>query len=1256
MTSRAFSLLSALALSALLTFGQGGLATVTGTVTDQTGAVVANVTVRATHLATGTLLTAATSGTGNYTLTNLPIGGYEINVEQPGFKAVRREGLTLGAQQTLRIDVQLEVGSTTESVTVTAEASMMKTDSSDVTHNITMREIQNLPITPVSGQIRDPFSVAQLIPGVRYVPGTNTAQMLINGLPQGSVQYRIEGQVMGNSRDAHSMNTQQVQPSVDSIEQVAIVTSNYAAEYGSVAGALFNVTMRSGTNQYHGSVYDYAVNEVLNAHDPGVHLRNKVRRHDWGLTFGGPVKIPKLYNGTNKTFFFAGWEYYNQRQVTTVGSTLPTVPIQAYRDGDFSRLIALSGNQNLRIGTGATQRDYIGPTGSTVQAGTIFDPRSTTQVICRTAVSQDCGGEGSLRDFRTPFPGNRVPTTMFDRVATNIQNKYIPLPQGSQGGPNGVINNYLNPFENKRLSIIPSIKLDQNLSTKGRLSAYWQMTKTEAPISSQFGAEGFNDTITTNLGTYQTSNSLRVNYDHTVSASLQFHLGASMSLFDWSNAALVTNYDPAQDIGLTGLRLARNFPRFAANTQTTATGVGLGGMNAMGPASQALQPERRPAGNTSLTWIKGNHTYKFGGDWRMDMLPTITLTNAYGSFGALGNGITAQPALQGIALSGTANVGFPYADFLMGSVRGFTMSTPIAYRVSKQQLGFYAQDAWRVKRGLTIDYGLRWDYGTYTKEDHGRNAGLSLTVPNPSAGGHPGGLIYESTCQCKFAKNYPYAFGPRLGFAYTLNQRTVFRGGIGISYGSTGTFGGFAQNSAASATQLTGYDNFKLQDGIPASINPQWPIYDPGLGHTPGTVIAPQALLDPNAGRPTRTYQWNLSLQREITRNFTVEASYVGNRGIWQDASGMVAHNVIGEDTLRRFGFTVGNAADQAILNSRLDRLTTAQQSTLQSRGVGLPYSGFPLTQTVIQSLRAFPQYNGAINPSSAPLGRSWYDALQVQVNKRYSHGLQVNSNFTWSKNLTANTLPDVFNPNYGNKDISANNLPWRFRLTFEYQVPTIPTGIPVFGNRLVSNVLRGWGVAMTLSYQPAFYLGRPASGATNPVSQWLGRGPGGAQLKKNPDGSFMNPWSVDWVDYDGVRRTDPIDINCHCFDPEKTIVLNPAVWESVPDAVWASDAQRIPFFRGVRLPQESGNISRNFQFGGDKHRFNLQVRAEFQNLLNRLLLPSSPQGGGLNFNTAPVAQSDGRYTSGFGSMGNLRSGTAYGAERSGMLVGRLTF
>jgi hypothetical protein len=309
----------------------------------------------------------------------------------------------------------------------------------------------------------------------------------------------------------------------------------------------------------------------------------------------------------------------------------------------------------------------------------------------------------------------------------------------------------------------------------------------------------------------------------------------------------------------------------------------------------------------------------------------------------------------------------------------------------------------------------------------------------------------------------------------------------------------------------------------------------------------------------------------------------------------------------------------------------------------------------VFQSIRPFPQYSAGITPTSAPLGRSWYDSLQVTLTKRYSHGLQVNANYTLAKNLSSRSLDDVFNPNYANKDLDGLNLPQQLRVALQYQVPRPASYIPVIGNKWVSRAIGGWGVAVSIRYLSGAYIGRPANGATNPISRWLQRGPGGAQLKRDTDGSYMNPWSVDWTDLDGNRRTDPLDVNCHCFDPEKTIVLNPNAWEAVPDGQWAAQNQQLPFFRGPRLPQENGNISRDFKFGRD-NRFNLNVRVEFVNMFNRLRLPTVPVISGQNFNVLPTPLPDGRYNSGFGTWGNLRSGTVYGDERSGTFIGRFTF
>jgi hypothetical protein len=1231
---------------------QTGLATLTGTVTDQTGAVIAGVPIRAVHVDSGTVMETVTSGTGNYTIGQMLIGRWDVTVESPGFKTFRREGLALAGSQTLRLDVSLEVGAANESVTVTAEASLLKTDSGALVHNITPTQIQNLPLTPVGTFTRDPFAFVQTLPGVVF---SSNSFMRVNGMNTSQSQIRLDGEVLGQT--AFPGITTRTQPSPDAIEEIAVITSNFSAEYGSVSGALFNIRMKSGTNQYHGSVYDYAVNEILNANDPAVHAKNRVRRHDYGFSIGGPIRIPKLYNGINKSFFFWNFEQYRDRQFVQVFNSIPTVPVPAYRDGDFSGLFAALNNANLRWGATQGNRDYVDPLGSALRLGTVFDPATTQQVSCDATVSPDCGGTGNVVLYRSPFPGNRIPVSRFDPVSLAIQNKYIPLPKGPNAQNGVLINNYYNPFYSWRTTSMPSFKLDHNISSKARISFTWQNTDTRSPVQAIGGAEGLPSPITANRGTYENSPNARLNFDYTLRPTVQLHIGTGYSMFNFSDDALEINYNPLQEIGLRGARRNRNFPVFSSTVVATPA---LGGMNGMGPAAgQGRQPERRPSATVSITWIRNNHTIKYGADFRQDMLPRLTYTNTAGNVGGFGgNSVTWQPALLGLTgFTGNTNVGFAYANFMLGAARSLTLAETIAYRTSKQQWGMYLQDTWRARRGLTIDYGLRWDYGTYTAEDYGRNAGLSLTEPNPSAGGHPGALIYEATCKCRFAKNYPYAIGPRLGVAYTINQRTVIRGGFGVAYGSTGTFGGFTANSATLGTVAEGEAGFYLRDGYPAEVNPQWPVFDPGLGHVPGQVRAAFALLDNNAGRPDRTYQWNVSLQREITRNLVIEASYVGNRNVWQSAGGLQDMNAVSESHLARYGFTVGNLDDATLLNQRFNLLTTAQRATLAARGVLLPYGNFPVTgaaaQTVFQSIRPYPQYNTGISPSNAPLGRSWYDSLQVTLTKRYSHGLQVIANYTWSKNLNHTSSPDVFNRSLG-KDIVTINPPQQLRVSFEYQLQRPGPGTFLIGNRWVSYAIGGWAVSGSLFYQSGAFIGRPAHGAANPISRWLGRGPGGAQLKQ-VDGKYMNPWSVDWVDLKGNRRTDPLDINCKCFDPEKTIVLNPNAWEAVPDATWAADTRQLPFFRGPRRPNEAMNLARNFRLGPEG-RYTLQVRVEFQNVFNRLRLPTTPQIAGLNFNAAPTLSSDGRYTAGFGTFGNLRNAGAFGPQRSGQFIARFSF
>jgi hypothetical protein len=369
--------------------------------------------------------------------------------------------------------------------------------------------------------------------------------------------------------------------------------------------------------------------------------------------------------------------------------------------------------------------------------------------------------------------------------------------------------------------------------------------------------------------------------------------------------------------------------------------------------------------------------------------------------------------------------------------------------------------------------------------------------------------------------------------------------------------------------------------------------------------------------------------------------------------------NVLKQSDLTSRGFTdFASATESALLTTPINTLSTQQRATLASRGVVLPYSSFPTAQNVRQSLLPFPQYTGAVSPSQAPLGKTWYDSIQTSVTQRFSHGLSANANYTWSKNLDLMSSTDIFNRQLG-KNISGNDVPQQFRMSAEYQVPNLSgSGIKYLSNRTVSYILGNWGIGWYLQYQSAGVLARPTNQGTLPLSNFLGRGPGAAQLRTGADGQPMSPWSVNWVDYDGVRRTDPIDINCHCFDPTKNLVLNPAAWESIPNGKWANSLSDLRYYRGIRQPQENLNVSRNFRM---TERVLLHIRVEFQNVLNRTRLPQ-PTGG--NFTANPTVfgatNSDGTrnpnanlYNAGFGTI-LPTSGTS--GFRTGIFVGRLSF
>lgn len=326
----------------------------------------------------------------------------------------------------------------------------------------------------------------------------------------------------------------------------------------------------------------------------------------------------------------------------------------------------------------------------------------------------------------------------------------------------------------------------------------------------------------------------------------------------------------------------------------------------------------------------------------------------------------------------------------------------------------YAQDSWKRTSRFTLDYGLRYDYSTYYREQHGRSPQFDPSLPNPAAGGEPGATIYQATCNCQFAHNYPLAFGPRLGFAYQMTKKTVLRGGFGVIYSGVGA-GALFTNASGSASAsnpfsptVPGQGIMTWGQGVTIGGQPltaaqiAWPNLSPGYypigGVVPGT--GPQ-YMDQNAGRPARQYQYSFTVQREIFPNLVVDGSYVGNRGVWwpayNDSGGAMENfNYLTPQILSNYGLSLSNPAN---LTELLAPLNSPAAGPFFDK---IPFSGFPLTATVAQSLRPFPQFNAGLGAIEEPLGETWYNSLQTTANKRFSHGLQATFAFTWSKSLTS--------------------------------------------------------------------------------------------------------------------------------------------------------------------------------------------------------------------------------------------------------------
>ncbi len=1160
---------------------------------------------------TGTKTDTVTTGTGNYTLLGLPAGSYTLSIEHPGFSKYEQTNLLVQVAVTTRVDIVLKVGAATDSVSVTAESTLLKSESAEQSTTITGTQIAELPINfgIGAGAIRNPLSFAQMTPGATFNGWNNIS---ING---GNNNFKIifEGQESDSAFQTRVSDEEQ--PSVEAIEQFTLQTSNFSAEFGRVGnGGIYNFTSKSGTNQIHGSAYDYFENTFLNAGIPftndGTGHHTKVVKHlsDYGVSVGGPVWLPKVYNGRNKTFFFFNFEKYRDRENLYAG--ISTVPNSAYNSGNLSNNLLVTANRNL--GTDFAGRAII--------QNAIYDPATT--VI-----------DSSGRRILNAFPGNIIPTSRIDPAANKII-ATLPKPNINDG----YVNNFVQSGAFFKLQQIPSVKIDHNFSDKIKVSGYWGAQNTDKSN----GVDGLPAALSRVRLQYIRSQTVRVNFDETITPTLLFHFGAGFMRHRNPDTvpAVSYAYDNAS-LGIIGAP-GSGYPRLGPVGDSVLGGLAV----PIGSGNRVLSIDQKPSATSNLSWIRGNHTLKLGMDWKIDTQTSANTNGLAPSYG-FSSAETSQP-LYGQALPSGTGTGNAWASFLLGQYDSVAAGNAVAPQYRTTSWSLYLQDTWKINRKLTLDYGLRWDLQTPLREIHDREASFSPTTPNPNANGLPGAVIYDGfgtgRCNCHIVPTYPYAIAPRLGLAYSYDSKTVLRAGWGLSYGS------LAPTATQPSTSGLGFNTITIPspgNGVAAGILSQ-PLnldqkalygasYDPGLFVVPGGAVqgAP-ALMDRNGGRPPRVNQWNISIQREVMKDLVVEAAYLGNRSVWINAGGggsntsgsipnLINYNAVNPAVLQKYGI-----GDLTVAANRTLLTSAVTSAVAVAAGFKKPYANFPDSGTVLQSLRPFPQFSG-IGQIWAPLGKSWYDALQMKVTKRLSHGLTATAAYAFSKSLDSSTNAGNLYDRRSFKGLSATDLPNVLSLSVDYTVPAIGF---VKQNKLARTLLSDWKIGTIDTWQSAPLLASP--GSNNGIGGYVATGYTRQVRVAGQPLYLKSP-------------------NCGCIDPTQETILNPAAWQDQAPGVPGSNIVYYRDFRGQRRPIISGGMGKVFNI---KERMTFSIRAEFFNLLNQNLSVSDPSTGSP---ATPPTRSNGNLTGGFGFLNYLgiasnSVNSSLPTPRTGQLVARIQF
>ncbi len=1002
--------------------------TILGRISDSSGGVVPGAAVTVTDQSTRVAQKAASNPEGNYQVPFLLPGTYTITVEHPGFKKVVRPGIAISINEKLALDFVLEVGATTETITVTETAPLLATSSADLGQVVERRYMDLLPMGS-----RNVVNLSRLAPGVTGDTGSYTSNAQSNFSISGGGSTRGRNEIMVDGIPNTIPRTGGLivyVPAADAVQEMKVHTTLFDASYGHSNGGAVNITTRSGTNRLHGTLYDFKRWRALNANSWTNNRlglpRNPVNYNLWGATVGGPVVLPKLYNGRNKTFFSFAYESDLDSRSLTRQARVPT---QLERSGDFSQTLNRLGG-----------------------ALTIYDPFSTA--VSGNTVT------------RQPFAGARLPAARVSPIGAAIAGAY-PLPNLPGPAQVGRYNWFGSGVYRVRQEQV-SLRMDHSLSDRQRMFGRFSLlTRTQRPDALFPGLYA-----TPTAASTDSSSDLNIDTRHfrsvvlddtyTFSPSLLGSIRYGFSRRLGTNTYDGTGKDPAvfklPEVFLRNQR-TKGFPIFRIG----GSGNTHEGFPAIGSDSTAEANDVH-AFLATFTKLLSNHSIKFGVDYRLTRWNRLSQgTGQVGEFTFTAAFTQADP----FTTSSADRTGTALASALLAIPNSGTFGYNSPLSLQNHYLAGFVQEDWKVSRRLTLNFGLRYELETpyterYNRVSYGfdRNAVVPVEAPGMQL---RGGLLFAGVegrprPEGRVDRNN---FGPRFGFAYSVTNRTVVRGGYGLffsaqSYNSDflGQVAAFNANTPYVGTTDNGATPFTtLANPFPAGFR------EP-VGSSAGlTAQLGDSLSFFDQGRVSPyNQQWQVSVQRELPSQAVFEIAYLGMLSLKQ---------------LESFNW-----------NEKPDRflpLGAAENTRLPNpfRSVFPPTSPLAQSSTIVQRQLwlTFPQFT-TLTVQGANTGRAVYHALQMRVDKRLTRGLNFVWHYTVSKLMDNNTTSIVNERHY--RSISEFDQPQVMRLAFTYDLPFGPRRWLLSGTRGVfGKILEGWAVSGMLNL---------ASGAPLTVTQANGR------------------------------------------------------------------------------------------------------------------------------------------------------------------------